>query len=295
MKIIASLLGLILVVLGILAAFALFTVDQRQAAIVLQFGDPKRIITEPGLHYKTPFVQNVLYFDKRILDLDAAPQEVIAADRNRLVVDAFVRYRIKNVLLFYQRVRNLETARNQLASILESALRQVLGRAQFQEIVGKERSRLMLNLTKQVDADARSLGLEVIDVRIKRADLPEANSKAIYARMQTERKQEAEKIRAIGRKRALKIRAEAEEKVTVMKANATRDGQKIRGNGDAVRNSIFAKAFGKDPDFFAFYRAMQAYEKGLNPQDTRMVLSPDSEFFRYFNNPRNPAANSTNR
>ncbi len=266
------------------AYLTLFTVQQTQQALVLQFGDPKRVIKEPGLNWKIPFIQNVEFFDNRILDLDATAQEAIASDQKRLVVDAFLRYKIVDPLKFFQTVRDQRIARQRLSTILESALRRTLGEASFIAILRDERENLMARITKQVDANAKEFGIETIDVRIKRADLPEANSLAIYRRMQTERQQEAAQIRAQGEEISRRIRAEANRKVTVIKAEATRDAETTRGEGDAERNEIFNKAFGKDPDFFGFYRSMQAYEAGLKSSDTRLLLTPNTEFFRYFGN-----------
>jgi modulator of FtsH protease HflC len=279
-------LTLILLLVGIFAIGAyltLFTVYQTQQALVLEFGKPKRLVTTPGLNYKIPFIQNVQFFDKRLLDLDSAPQEVIAADQKRLVVDAFARWRITDPLLFYQTVSNESGARTQLGAFLEAALRRVLGAASFEAVVRDERNALMARITDQVNAEAKGLGINVVDVRIKRADLPEANSLAIYRRMQTERQREAAEIRAEGEEASRRIRADADRQVTVLKANATGESERIRGDGDAEKNAVFAEAFGKDPDFFAFYRSMQAYQGAFRAGDTRMLLSPDSQFFQYFN------------
>jgi membrane protease subunit HflC len=260
---------LVLIGLAVIAAYlTLFTVYQTQQALVLEFGKPKRLITEPGLNYKIPFIQNVQLFDKRLLDLDSAPQEVIAADQKRLVVDAFARWRITNPLLFYQSVNNETGARTQLSAFLEAALRRVLGAASFEAVVRDDRNDLMRKITSELNAKAKSFGITVVDVRIKRADLPEANSLAIYRRMQTERQREAAEIRAEGEEASRRIRADADRQVTVVKAEATGES---------------ADAFGKDADFFAFYRSMQAYKGSLRSGDTRMLLSPDSQFFQYFN------------
>ena len=279
----------ILIAAGVLivvtAYLTLFTVYQTQQALVLEFGKPKRVIKDAGLNWKVPFIQNVEFFDKRILDLDATSQEAIASDQKRLVVDAFLRYRIVDPLRFYQTVRDERIARQRLSTILESSLRRVLGESSFIAVVRDEREDLMKQITKQVNANAKDFGIDVIDVRIKRADLPEANSQAIFRRMQTEREQEAAQIRAQGEEVARRIRAEADRDVTVLKAEATRESEVLRGQGDAERNNIFNKAFGRDPDFFGFYRSMQAYEEGLKSSDTRLLLSPNTEFFRYFNDP----------
>lgn len=279
-------LTVVLVVFGLLAVTAyltLFTVYQTQQALVLEFGKPKRLVTEPGLKVKIPFIQNVSYFDKRLLDLDSAPQEVIAADQKRLVVDAFARWRITDPLLFYQTVSDERIARSQLGAFLEASLRRVLGSSSFEAVVRDERNELMQKITDQVNAEAKGIGVNVLDVRIKRADLPEANSLAIFRRMQTERQREAAEIRAQGEEASRRIRATADRQVTVLKAEATGESERIRGDGDAEKNAVFAGAFGKDPDFFAFYRSMQAYQSALQSGDTRLLLSPTSQFFQYFN------------
>ena len=281
-------LGFILALVGAAAAvayFALFIVNQNEQVLVLEFGKPKRVITEPGLHWKIPVVESVDYFDKRILDLDTQPQEVTASDQKRIVVDAFARYRITDPLRFYQTVRDERMVRSRLGPIVESSIRRVLGATTFQALVRDKREDLMKRIAAQVNAEGKDFGLEVVDVRIKRADLPEQNSKNIFDRMRAERQREASEFRAEGGATANRIRATADREATVIKAEATRKGELLRGEGDAERNSVFNEAFGKDPDFFAFYRSMQAYEAGIKSGDTRMLLSPDSEFFRYFNAP----------
>ena len=271
--------------LGFLALNSLFTIHQTQQAIVLQFGDPRRVITEAGLHYKLPFIQNVIYIDKRILDLDSATEELIAADQKRLVVDAFTRYKIINPLTFYTALRDEARARSRLATIVSSSMRSVVGEALFEDIVRDKRDALMLRIRDLVNMQASDFGIEIVDVRIRRADLPEANSQAIYQRMQTERQQEAAEFRAKGQEVSRSIHAQADKDVTVLLAEASRDADIIRGAGDACRNRIFAAAYGQDPDFFAFYRSMQSYDKALEDNTTTMVLSPDSAFFKYLNNP----------
>lgn len=278
----------IVVILGAVAAvayFAFFIVHQNEQAIVLEFGKPVRIINEPGLYWKIPVVQTVDYFDKRILDLDTASQEVTASDQKRIVVDAFARYRITDPLLFYQTVRDERMVRSRLGPIVESALRRVLGGSTFQEVVRDNREALMKRIAQQVNDEGKEFGLEVVDVRIKRADLPEQNSKNIFDRMRAERQREAAEFRAEGVGAANRIRASADREVTIIKGDATRDAERIRGEGDAERNRIFAEAFSRDPDFFSFYRSMQAYEAGIRSGDTRMLLSPDSDFFKYFSSP----------
>jgi membrane protease subunit HflC len=279
-------LGLVLALLGAAAAvayFALFIVHQNEQALVLEFGKPKRVINEPGLHWKIPVVETVDYFDKRILDLDTQPQEVTASDQKRIVVDAFARYRIVDPLRFYQTVRDERNVKSRLGPIVESSIRRVLGATTFQNVVRDRREELMQRIAQQVNSEGKEFGLEVVDVRIKRADLPEQNSKNIFDRMRAERQREAAEFRAEGAAAGNRIRATADREATVIKAEATKKGELLRGEGDAERNRIFADAFGKDPDFFAFYRSMQAYEAGIKAGDTRMLLSPDSEFFRYFN------------
>ncbi|MGH6866476.1 MAG: protease modulator HflC, partial [Methyloceanibacter sp.] len=270
-----------------------FTVHQSQQALVLEFGNPKRLVTTPGLNYKIPFVQNVQFFDKRLLDLDSSPQEVIASDQKRLVVDAFARWRITDPLLFYQTVGDELGARSRLGAFLEASLRRVLGSATFESVVRDQRNSLMRDITSQVNTEGKGLGIKVLDVRIKRADLPEANSLAIYRRMQTERQRQAAEIRAQGEEASRRIRATADRQVTVLKATATGESERIRGTGDAEKNRVFAEAFGQDPDFFAFYRSMKAYESALQSGDTRLLLSPDSQFFQYFNDAMGTKAQGT--
>ncbi|MBN8920660.1 MAG: protease modulator HflC [Rhizobiales bacterium] len=264
---------------------ALFTVYQTRQALVIRLGNPVNVYTTPGLHFKWPLIDNVVLIDKRILDLENPAQEVIASDQKRLVVDAFARYRIQDALRFYQTVGSIEGANSRLSTMLNSALRRVLGETTFTHVVRDERSQLMSRIREQLDREAKAFGIEVVDVRIRRADLPEQNSQAVYQRMQTERQREAAEFRALGAQRGQEIRSRADRDVTVAIADATSQAEKVRGEGDSERNRIFAEAFTKDADFFAFYRAMQAYEAGLQPKDTRLVLKPDSEFFRFFNSP----------
>jgi membrane protease subunit HflC len=280
--------GVIVVVIAaalIVAYSALFTVNQREQALVLRLGQPQAPVTEPGLHFKAPFIDTVIYIDKRILDLEAPAQEVIASDQKRLVVDAFARYRIKYPLRFYQTLGTINAANSQLAILLNSALRRVLGEVTFTHVVRDQRADLMSRIQQSVDREADAYGIQVVDVRIRRADLPEQNSLAVYRRMQTERQREAAEFRAQGNQRAQEIRSRADREVTVLVADANSKAEQIRGEGDATRNQIFADAYTKDQDFFTFYRSMQAYEAGLKAADTRMVLKPDSSFFRYFNDP----------
>lgn len=275
-------LGVILLAGAVVLFNSVFTVFQTQQALVLQLGEPKRVIREAGLHFKTPFVQNVIYLDKRILDLDSPVQEVIASDQKRLVVDAFSRFTISDPLRFYQSVGNEQVARSRLSTVLNSSVRRVLGESSFTAVVRDERDGLMKKITDQVNGEAAKFGIRIVDVKIRRADLPQANSEAIFRRMQTERQREAAEIRAQGQEQSQRIRSRADREVTIIKAEATRDGEKLRGEGEAERNKIFAQAFGQDADFFAFYRSMQAYEASLQGNDTTLVLTPDSDFFKYF-------------
>ena len=281
--------GGVLAVLAIIAAIvaysATFILPETGQALVVRLGEPIRTVTNAGLHFKIPFIDNVIIIDKRILDLENPAQEIIASDQKRLVVDAFARYRIVNPLKFYQAVQTVPRANSQLATLLNSALRRVLGEASFQTLVRDERPVLMARIREQLDREAENYGINVVDVRIRRADLPEQNSQAVYQRMQTERQREAAEFRAQGAQRGQEIRSRADRDVTVLIAEANSKSEQIRGEGDATRNRIFAEAFNKDPDFFAFYRSMQAYENGLSHGDTRMVLKPDSEFFRFFVDP----------
>lgn len=277
--------AVVVVALLIAAYGAVFTVTPTQQALVLRLGNPQAPRTEPGIHFKLPLIENVVYIDKRILDLENPAQEVIASDQKRLVVDAFARYRIKDPLRYFQTLGSSAAANSQLSIVLNSALRRVLGEATFTHVVRDERADLMNRIRGLVDREAEKFGIAVVDVRIRRADLPEANSQAVYQRMQTERQREAAEFRAQGSQRSQEIRSRADREVTVLIAEATSKSEQIRGEGDGQRNQIFADAFGRDPDFFAFYRSMQAYETGLKPNDTRLLLKPDTSFFRYFGDP----------
>jgi modulator of FtsH protease HflC len=276
---------ILIAVLAFLGFSSIFTVDQTQQAIVLRFGQAINVVREPGLYFKLPFVDGVVRVDKRILALDLPVEEVIASDQKRIRVDAFARYRIVDPLRFYQTLGSIERANSQLATFVNSGLRRVLGESTFQQVVRDERETLMNRIRDQVNGQATGLGIQIVDVRIRRADLPEQNSQAVYQRMQTERQREASEIRAEGSEAAQRIRARADRDVVVIQAEANREAERLRGEGDGQRNAIFAGAYGRDPDFFAFYRSMQAYETGLAQTGTRMVLSPDSEFFRYFRQP----------
>ena len=272
----------IIIVLGVTAFQSIFIVQEINQAIVLQFGDPKKIITKPGLNFKIPFIQNVAYLDRRVLNLDTPPEEVIAADQKRLIVDAFARFRIVDPLKFYISVGNEAVARSRLATIINSRIRGVLGTQNLATLLSIDRSKHMATIQNDVNVEAQNFGITIVDVRIKRADLPQANSEAIFKRMQTEREREAKEFRAQGAEIAAKITSTADKEVTVILATANKQSEIMKGEGDGARNRIFASAFGRDPQFFAFYRAMQSYEKALIGGDTSLILSPDSDFFKFF-------------
>ena len=272
----------ILVVLGVIAYQSLFVVQEINQAIVLQFGDPKKVISKPGLQVKIPFIQNVVFLDRRILSLDPPPEEVIASDQKRLIVDAYARFKIVDPLKFYISVGDERVARSRLATIINSRLRSVLGTQSLATLLSEDRTKQMAIIQEGVNTEAEGFGITIIDVRIKRADLPQANSEAIYKRMQTEREREAKEFRAKGAEMAVTITSTADKEVTVILANAKKQSEIMKGEGDGKRNKIFADAFGKDPNFFSFYRAMQAYEKALIGGDTSLILSPDSDFFKFF-------------
>ena len=271
-----------ILLVGVVIFQSLFVVQEISQAIVLQFGDPKKIVTKAGLNFKLPFIQNVVYLDKRILNLDNDPEEVIAADQKRLIVDAFARFKIVDPLKFYISVGNERVARSRLSTIINSRIRGVLGTQELATLLSTDRARQMQIIQSQVNEEAKNFGINIVDVRIKRADLPPANSEAIYKRMQTEREREAKEFRAQGAEIAQKIRSTADKDVTVILAQANKKSEIMKGEGDGQRNKIFANAFGRDPQFFAFYRAMQAYEKALIGGETSLVLSPDSDFFKFF-------------
>ena len=294
--------ALVLLIALVVAYSTFFTVYQTRQALVVRLGQPVRVITEPGLNAKIPFIDAVIYIDKRILAIESPAQEVIASSQDRsdaaipraaqagerLVVDAFARYRITDPLKFYQTV-GPDGASSQLSILLNSALRRVLGAATLADAVRNRREALMMQMREQLDRDAQPFGIEIVDVRIRRVDLPEQNSQAVYQRMQTERQREAAEFRAQGSQKSQEIRARADRDVTVLLAEATSQAENIRGQGDAERNRIFADAYGKDTDFFSFYRTMQAYERSMQHGDTHLVLRPDSDFFRFFGDPTGKA------
>jgi len=281
----------LLLVVVVVGYSSLFTVRETEQVLLVRLGEPVRVVTEPGLHFKAPFVDSVISIDKRILDLENPSQEVIASDQKRLVVDAFARYRIKNPLLFYQSVGTIQAANLQLTALLNASLRRVLGEATFIQVVKDERETLMARIREQLDKEAGGYGISVVDVRIRRADLPDQNSQAVYQRMQTERQREAAEFRAQGGQKAQEIRSKADREATVIVADANSQAEQIRGQGDGERNRLFADAYNQDPGFFAFYRSMSAYENGLKHNDTRFLLRPDSDFFRFFGSPSGKPSN----
>ena len=282
-------LGVIAAVILIVLSQTFFIVDQRKQAVVVRLGEPVRIFNapgdpSPGLKAKLPFIENVVLFDKRNLAIEAAQEEITAADQQRLVVDAFVRYRISNPLQYYRTLRDEQTASDRIERLANSSLRQILGSATSNDIISGRRNELMALTRADVAARAKSsrLGIEIIDVRIKRADLPAQIQQSVYRRMQTSRQQEAARIRAQGEQEKREIIAGADKEVAITLATAREQAETTRGEGDALRTRLFAQSFGKDPAFASFYRSMQAYESSLGQGDTTMVLSPDSAFFKYF-------------
>ena len=279
-------IGLVAAIVVVLAAIvglsSLYTVNMTQQALLLQFGKPVGVVSDPGLHTKLPFVQDVVYIPKMLLNLDAPSEEVIAQDKKRMVVDAFARYRVVDPLRYFQSLQDETTAALRLTPILSSNVRRVLGSQSFAAVLSAKRAVLMQDITKNMNQDASDFGVKVVDVRIRRADLPTQNSEAIYKRMQKEREREAAEFRAEGQETEQRIKARADREVTVLTAEATRESEILRGQGDAEKTRILGQAFGKDPEFFDFYRSMQAYTDAFQGDNTNLVLSPDSEFFRYF-------------
>jgi membrane protease subunit HflC len=274
----------VLIIVAVVLYASTFVVSQTQSALVLRLGAIRSVVTAPGLYFKFPApFEQVTLLDNRILDLDLPAQEIIASDQKRLVVDAFTRYRISDPLRFYQAVNNIPRANSQLASIVNGNVRSVLAEASFTAMVRTERTRLMNRIRDDVNREAARFGMSVVDVRLRRVDLPAANSAAVFQRMQTERQREAAEARALGGQQSQEIKARADRDSTVIVAEAQQHSDEIRGAGEAERNKVFAEAFGKDSEFFSFYRSMQAYEASIKPGDTRMVLTPDSPFFRFFN------------
>ncbi|MDP6772939.1 MAG: protease modulator HflC [Rhodospirillales bacterium] len=278
-----AIIGIVIIVLGVIASGALFTVDQREQVIVLQFGEPMRVIRDPGLNFKIPFVQNVIHFDKRILDLDPKPEEVILSDQKRINVDAFARYRIVDPLRFLQSVNNESSLRDRLGRTLNSSVREVVGRHALPDLLSPKRDDIMGSIKDRVNTAGAVFGIEVVDVRIVRTDLPEQIANNVYARMRSERERIANQLRAEGEEIKQTITATADRQRVVILAEANRQGQIQRGLGEGERNRILGEAFGQDAEFFKFYRRMTAYREALQGDDTTLVLSPDSDFLRFFN------------
>lgn len=274
--------GVVLVAAGILLTSAFFIVGQTEQALVLQLGEVRRVIREPGLNVKRPFIEDVISYDKRVLDFEPPHEEVIVSDQKRLVVDAYTRYRIVNPLQFYQTVGTEAGVRARLSSLVTGSLRRVLGSVTLSDILSAKRDAIMVQIRDDVAAQARPFGIEVVDVRLRRADLPEENSQAIYARMQSEREQQARQYRGEGAEAAQTVRANADREKTIILAEAQRDAQRVRGDGDAQATRIYGDAFGQDKQFFAFYRSLQAYRDALNGKDTAFVLAPEGNFFKFF-------------
>ena len=274
---------LVAIVMGIYGiSDTYFVVQQTQQAIVFQFRDIVRVVDSSGLHFKAPFIQDVEFIEKRVLAVDAPSQEIMLAEQKPLEVDAFARYRINNPLLYFQRLRNERTANDRLSSMLNSTLRSVLGTVKLSNLLSTERVDVMNKITDMLNAEAKDFGVEVIDVRIRRTDLPEKTSDAVFARMRSEREQEAAQIRAKGQQEAVQTKADADRQATVILAEAQGGAEKIKGEGDRKSLEIMAEATGRDPQFFAFWRSMLAYREGLKPENTTYIINPDGEFFRYF-------------
>jgi membrane protease subunit HflC len=279
-----------LVVAGFIGLQSVYTVNEREQALILRLGEPVGAVNtiadpDPGLHFKVPFIMDVLIFDKRNVEFDMQPEEIQASDQVRLVVDAFLRYRVVNPLRFYQTVRDENGAQLRLRSIMDDSLRGVIASIPSQDVISGQRAELMERVQEAVEVQVatQDLGIEVIDVRILRADLPQQIAERVFQRMRSEREQEAARIRAEGEQQATEIRADANREALIIEAEARADGERLRGAGDGRRNAIYAEAYGRDPEFFAFYRSMLAYEQAVQ-DGTPIVIPPDSEFFRYFRN-----------
>ena len=279
---ILAIVGVVAVAAGILLTSSFFIVDQTEQALVLQLGEVRRVIREPGLNMKRPFIENVVYYDKRVLDFEPPPEEIIVSDQKRLVVDSYTRYAITNPLQFYQAAGNEAGMRARLSALVSGSLRRVLGNVTLNDILSEKRAAIMRQIRDDVAQEAKPFGINVVDVRLRRADLPVENSEAIYARMQSEREQQARQYRGEGAEAAQNVRANAERERTVILAEAQRDAQRVRGDGDAKAVKLYGDAFGQDKQFFTFYRSLQAYREALNGRDTSFVLTPEGNFFRFF-------------
>jgi membrane protease subunit HflC len=288
-----TIIAVALVAAGVFAMSSLFIVEQTEEALVLRLGEVRDVIPTPGLKMKLPFIENVIFYDNRLLDFEPPPEEVIVSDQKRLVVDTYTRYRITNPLLFYQTVNSEAAVRARLSAMVNGSLRRVLGNVTLSALLSHQRSAIMGQIRDEVTAQGKSFGIDVVDVRIRRADLPEENSQAIFARMQSEREQQARQYRGEGAEAAQTVRANAERERTVILAEAQRDAQRVRGDGDAESIRVYAGAFGQDKEFFAFYRSMQAYREALTGRSTSFVLTPDSGFFRFFQNSDGTSGNTS--
>ncbi len=281
MKSVSTFAIIIIVAFLVIVSQALHTVDQTESALVVQLGKPVKAITAPGLHFKKPFIQQVIKFDNRLLLYDAAPSVIITKDKKNLVVDNYAKWKIVDPLRYYQTVKNETGAQSRLDDIIFSNLRQELGKHDLVDIIAKTRASLMEAVTEKTNEAAKTFGIEVVDVKIKRADLPPENERAVFERMRAEREREAKRYRSEGEERALVIRAKADREKTILLSEATRKAQVLKGEGDAVATKLYAQAYTKDPEFFYFLKTMEAYKKTLGDRDT-LVLTPESEFFRYF-------------
>lgn len=276
-------LGILVIIAGVALFSSAYIVRETDQALVLQFGEPKAVNTEPGLYFKVPFIQNVSFYEKRVLNLDPPTERILLADQKPLLVDTYARYRISDVLQFYQAVRTEQVGEDRLNVNVNSAMRAVLGNETLASILSQERTRIMNLIQEEVNKEAKNLGMEIVDVRIRRSDLPDETSQAVYDRMISEREREAAEFRAEGEEQAQRIRATADREATVIRAGANREGQILRGEGDAERTRVLSDAFGQDQAFFSFHRSMRAYREGLSGDNSTLVLSPDNEFLRYFN------------
>jgi len=277
-------IGVVVLIIGVVAFSCMFTVHQTEQALVLQFGEPKRVVDKPGLKFKVPFMQNVVFYDRRVLDLDPAAEEMIASDKKRIVADSYARYRITDPLKFFQSVGTEAALRQRLGQVINASMRSVIGSYSLPALLTEERVKIMSEIQDRVNKESSQFGINVIDVRVRRADLPQANSEAIYDRMKSERQREAKESRAEGAEIAQRIRAEADRDRTVLLAEADKKSQQLRGEGDGLAQAVYNSAYGgKATEFYEFYRRMQAFRKTFSSGDANLVLSPDSEFFRYFN------------
>ena len=277
-----AIVGGIIIVIGILLNSGLFTVRETDQVLVLQLGEHKRTVQEPGLHLKIPFIQNVVSYDKRVLSVDPAAEEMLLSDQKRILVDAFARYRITDPLKFFQTVRDEGIFNNRFGNILTSTVKEFVAQRRLEDLLSDKRNEIMESIRDGVASESQGFGIEVVDIRIGRSELPEAVSQTVYERMRTERERQANLLRAEGEENARRIRAEADRQQVEIVAEAQREAQSLRGGGDATRNAILAESYGKDPEFFEFFRSLEAYKETFAQEGTTMVLSPDSDFFKYF-------------